>query len=139
MRLVCLRMKPDRLNALRSKYLEEISQNEAKNRSLRDKLTLLDEVEADAQRLSDSPSTNGLKYHGEKLTKAVLDAVQNIGGNGGVAATEIRKYIAANGYKHPNEKNFPVATVIALTRLADTQKIVSVKTPEGKRLFMAKK
>jgi hypothetical protein len=131
-------MKADRLDALRAKYLDEINQNEVKNRQLRAKLVLLDELDADAQRLSDAPATNGAKYSGVKLTKAILDAIQSIGGNGGVAATEIRKYIAANGYKHPNPKNFPVATVVALVRLAKTEKINTTKT-DGKRLFMAKK
>lgn len=127
-------MKADRLDILRVKYLESINTKEAEVRQLREKLKLLDELDADAQKLSENPSTSPLKYSGMKLTKAVFDAVQTIGQNGGVAATEIRKYIAANGYKHPNLNNFPVAVVIALNRMSERGVIGSSKN-EGKRLF----
>jgi len=91
-----------------------------------------------ATTVSVTASTNGAKYSGEKLTKALLDAVNSIGTNGGVAATDVRNYIAAHGYKHQNPKNFGVAAVIALDRLYKSEKIGSTKI-DGKRLFMAKK
>lgn len=123
---------------LRSRYLEQISTKEEEIRQLRQKLIVLKELEADASKPGASSDLEE-KYNGWKLTKAVFDAVQTVGGNGGVPATEVRKYIAAHGYTHPNPKNFPVATVIALSRLAENEKISSTKTDAGKRLFMAKK
>ena len=54
----------------------------------------------------------------------MLDGVQTIGVNGGVTATEVRKYIAAHGFRATG-KNFDVGTVLALTRLADQGKITT--------------
>ena len=82
-----------------------------------------------------TPTTTG-KYAKLKLTKAVLRAVQEIGGNGGVRAPDVRKYIEANGYRHPR-KNVDVATFLALNRLTKQGKILSEKK-EGKRVFMVK-
>jgi hypothetical protein len=130
-------MKNDRLDTLRVKYLEGINTRETEIRQLREKLKLLDEVEADSEKLSDNAPASPLKYSTTKLTKAIFDAVQTLGQNGGVSATDVRKYISANGYKHAS-KNFPVATVIALNRMAERGKIDSTKT-DGKRLFFKKK
>jgi hypothetical protein len=128
-------MATDRLDILRAKYLESIDAKEAEVRQLREKLKLIDELENDSQKLSATQAApTMLKYAGGKLTKVVLDAVKQIGQNGGISATAIRKYISANGYRHPNEKNFPVATVIALTRLAKAGQIYSTKE-DGKRIF----
>jgi hypothetical protein len=129
-------MKTD-LNQFRVKYLKLINSNEEENRRLREKLKFLDELEADSQKLSDSSIGTTLKYADAKLTKAIFDAVQTIGRNGGITATNVRKYIEANGYKHPNVKNFPVATVIALNRLVKQGEIESVKI-DGKRLYKQK-
>jgi hypothetical protein len=138
----------DKLNSLRSKYLELISAKEAEIKQIRQKLSLIDELEADSHKFNNNglamPSRPNLvlsapatttKYAGMKLTKAIFDAVKAIGANGGVSATNIRNYIENNGYRHPNMKNFPVATVIALTRLVRRGEIESLKTPDGKRKF----
>lgn len=129
-------MKNDRFDILRATYRESINAKHDEIRQLQAKLNLLDELEADSLKLSGVQSTTG-KYTKLKLTKALFDAVQTIGGNGGVTATELRKYIATNGYIHPG-KNFDVAAVIALNRLAENGKINSDKIG-GKRLYMVKK
>lgn len=125
----------DRLGLLRAKYFDEIKVREEAIRTLREKLNLLDEVEADSRGIDVVPSTTG-KYAKLKLTKAVLRAVQEIGGNGGVRAPDVRKYLEANGYQHVG-KNFDVATFLALSRLSKRGKILSDKK-EGKRVFMVK-
>ena len=129
----------DKLQLLRAKYLESITAKEAEIRILREKLKLLDELDEEAQKITpgSSQSNGKLKYDGVKLTKSIFDAVQTIGRNGGIPATDVRKYIAANGYKHPS-KNFNVAVVIALNRLAEQGRINSVKTEDGSRLFSIK-
>ena len=130
--------EPDRLVQFRAKCMEEISLLEAKISSLRDKIKLLDEIQADSPKPSNGSDLDISKYSGMKLTKAVLDAVETIAVNGGVSATDVRKYVAGNGYRHPTPKNFPVATVIALSRLVKREKIESVKL-DGNRRYMAKK
>lgn len=129
-------MKNDRFDILRAAYRESINAKQSEIRQLQEKLKLLDELDADIQRLGDAQSPSA-KYANWKLTKALFDAVQTIGGNGGVAATELRKYIITNGYRHAG-KNFDVAAVIALNRLAENEKISSEKI-NGKRLYMVKK
>src|SRR5438876_12154103 len=103
---------PDKITALRAKYFSTIKQREDEIRLVREKRKVLDEIEADVAKLGQSDSLPG-KYSDSKLTKAILDAIQDIGRNGGVPATDVRNYIAANGYRHPKPKNYPVATVIA--------------------------
>jgi hypothetical protein len=125
----------DRLDILRAKYLDAITVKEHEIRQLRDKLKILDELDSDCQKLTESPAPNKLKYAGSKLTKVIYDAVQNIGRNGGVSATDVRKYITANGYKHAG-KNFDVATVIALSRMAERGDIQTEKVG-NKRLYKA--
>jgi hypothetical protein len=129
-------MKNDRFDILRATYRESINAKHDEIRQLQAKLNLLDELEADSLKLSGAQVSTG-KYAKLKLTKALFDAVQTIGGNGGVTATELRKYITANGYK-PLGKNFDVAAVLALNRLKDHEKISSEKIG-GKRLYMVKK
>ena len=127
----------DKLQLARAKFLEQIMTKETEIRALREKLALIDEVE-DLFKDSNKEPGSQQKYANMKLTKALLDAVQILGTNGGVAATDVRRYVEGNGYRHPNPKNFPVATVIALNRLGEQGKIISEKT-DGRRLFKAKK
>lgn len=130
--------KPDKTSILRARYLEAIGAKEAEIKQLRAKLGLLDEVEADLRAVSEPPATNGkLKYSGWPITKAIVDAVQTIGSNGGVTTPEIRKYIEANGYKHPGEY-FNQTTRLTLKRLVASGRIDAGKAGD-KPVYMAKK
>ena len=127
-------MKNDRFDILRASYHESINAKQAEIRQIQQKLKLLDELEADVLKVSGAQSQSG-KYEGWKLTKALLDAVQIIGGNGGVTAAELRKYITTNGFVHRG-KNFDVAVVIALSRLADPKRHeILTEKKDGKRLY----
>jgi len=120
---------------LRVKYLDAIEGREDEIFTLREKLALLDEVESDSRSLAVTPNTPG-KYTVVKLTKAVLSAVREIARNGGVRASAVQQYIAANGYRHRG-KHFAVATRVVLIRLTKRGKLIS-KKKDGKRVFMVK-
>jgi hypothetical protein len=133
--------KLDRLAILRAKYKDAIASKEAETAQLREKLKLLDELETEAQSIVASTGqrqqTNDSPNYGEvTITKAIMDAMQNIGLNGGVSASDIRKYIEAHGYK-ATEKYFNQTVSLTLRRLARAGKIDTAKVDE-RRVYKAK-
>lgn len=134
--IVCMTDKQDRLVMLRNRYSSEISKKESELKELRGKLSLIDELESDADKLV--PATNGeLKFANGKtqLIDATLEAVNTIG-NKGISTTKIVKYLKSNGFPIKG-KNFPITVGTTLRRLADRQKI-NTDLKEGKRVFSPK-
>ena len=129
--------RPDKISILRAKYLDAINVRQSEIKQFQVKLSVLDEVEADTQTVSEPVASGKLKYSGWKITKAIMDALQIIGGNGGVSAPEVRKYIVANGYKHSGAY-LNATTNLTLRRLAKTEKIGTAKLGE-KRVYMTKR
>jgi hypothetical protein len=131
--------KPDKIASLRAKYRDVI-------RRAQEKLAMLDEMEADFKSLPEPESpqlghipsrSTSSKYSGWKITRALMDAIQNIGTNGGVTAAELRKHLVDNGYKHEG-KYFNQTARLTLRRLVKGEKIDS--TTVGDRVvYMAKK
>lgn len=130
--------QPDKLEALRDKYREQISANEAQIKHLRDKLVFIEEILTDAKQLTFEPKQTDFpnRYSGWTLTKALFDAVQKIGGNGGVTAQDLAKYLTNNGYKHGNPKWFFSSAVLTLKRLSK-DRIISEKV-DGRRVYKVK-
>jgi len=129
----------DKIDILRAKYLESITTKESEIRVLREKLKLLDELDADAKKLSAANGSDNPpipRYQNWKLVQTLKDAVRTMGANGGVTASEIRKFISANGYKHGGQ-NFENATVTALNRLVARGLVVTDKQG-GRRVYRKK-
>ena len=131
--------KHDRLEAVRDKYRERISANEAEHKRLKEKLAFVEEILNDANQLTfeQKPVEFTPRYEGWTLTKAVFDAVKRIGGNGGVTAQDISSYLLNNGYKHSNPKWFGSSAVLTLKRLAASEKILSEKVG-NRRIYKVK-
>jgi len=91
--MVCARLdsgtmseSTDRFTLMKGRYLSEIRRMEDVIVNLRTKLKLLDEIEADSQKLLALGEGDG-SLKGKKLIKAALATVQIIGNNGGAFVT----------------------------------------------------
>jgi hypothetical protein len=125
----------DKFATLRAKYQQGIG-------DLQRKLEVLDELESDLEEDSAKPKpvkvapASASDYEGWKITPALLDAVKEIGTNGGVSATELCRYIEERGYKHTN-KWIASTAAITLKRLAKNQQIITEKVGDS-RIYKAK-
>ena len=71
------------------------------------------------------------------LAKAVYDAIQQLGTNGGIAGAKLAKHLLAQGFV-PQGKNFKTSVGITLRRLSEQERIAT-ELKDGKRLYMVKK
>jgi hypothetical protein len=140
-------MKPneDRLDVLKEKYLKQIDSKQAEISAIRQKLSLLDELkaEADSLNLFNAPiptTTKGdsLKDHpfsSTGLTDAVMQTVSWFGTKP-FSPPEMRKHLLEVGFK-PSGKNFNVSVGTTLKRLA-AQKRILIENLNGKTVYRAK-
>jgi len=118
---------------LKNKYLAEIAAAETRIRALRQKVSLIDELESDAEGIS--PATiDSLKYSNGKvgLTEAIRETV-NAAGEKGIAASRVAKELKNNGFPAAG-KNFVVTVGSILRRLAKRTEIRS-DLRNGKRIY----
>ncbi len=128
--------KHDRFQLLKSKYLEQVRAKERELVGLKAKLQVIQELEAESETLNGSVVSDG-KYHGVKLTQAVLDSVQTLGVGGGVTASGVARDLLAQGFEPGGDKkNFVVSVGTTLKRLANKQKQIKTTLTDGNRLYM---
>lgn len=135
--------KIDKLQLLKTRYLERIRDTERTLAALKGKIALIDELEIESEKLgngeSDSTpdSANGAArtYAATGLTDAVFDAVELLGQGKGVSAGKVADYLVANGFK-PKGKNFKISVGTTLRRLAKDR--IATALHSGARVFMAK-
>jgi hypothetical protein len=129
--------------ALRQRYAERIKQLEQELGTLRHKLSLIDEVEADARAVAKQlPNGNGhtgdaakpsnAKYKGMGLTDAVLDAIGEFGDTG-ASAPELRDHLIKHGLES-NSRHLLNSIYTALTRQVDNHAIQTAVT-DGRRKY----
>jgi hypothetical protein len=113
--------------------VEQIHIREEELKGLREKIKLLDELTQEAKAFDLFTPVNP-PYSKLGYTEAIKDAIEKIGGNGGVTSTKMAQYILSNGF--PNKgKNFPIMVDQTLRRLADRNEIITEKTAEGRRIY----
>jgi hypothetical protein len=129
--------------ALRQRYSERIKQLEQELGTLRHKLSLLDEVEADARAIArqvptgDSPQngntrTENAKYKGMGLTDAVLAAINDFGDTG-ASAPELRDHLVKHGLE-TTSRHLLNSIYTALTRQVGNHAIQTAMT-DGRRKY----
>lgn len=131
----------DKFVLLRRDYIAKIGRFEAEIGKLRSKLEMLDEMEKEANAVSNSgdqvieivkhPVPIALIEKG--LTEAVLETLGTLGSGQGSA---VRRALLATGFV-PKGKNFDVSVNTALKRLALQGKI-KTEVVEGRRIYMKK-
>ena len=131
-------MTEDKFQILKSKYLDSIKSREREIAEFKEKIRLLQELEAEA----DAVPTNGAesgngKYSGRKLTAAISDALETIASDQWVTSGAIGKYLLSQGFK-PKGKNYAISVGLTLKRLAKTKR-VQTKSEDGSRLYMGLK
>jgi hypothetical protein len=134
--------KTDKLQLLKTRYLERIRDTERTLAALKGKILLIDELESESAKLengeADAPPapTNGTQktYEATGLTDAVFDVVQILGTGNGVSAPIVAGYLIGKGFK-PKGKNFKISVGTTLNRLAKTNRI-ETKSENGHRLYM---
>jgi len=128
-------IKHDTLQLLKAKYLEKLRVQERTLAALKEKVRLIEELEDEAEGLAATVAAT-TKYETLGLTKAVEDAIQTIGTNGGASVTNVGKHLLAQGFK-PKGKNFFISVGQTLKRLAKSERI-STKSEAGHRFYMPK-
>lgn len=133
--LCCMSVNQDRLLLLKNKYAAEIAATESRLRELRGKLSLIDELESDAEGLSPAPNGSLLKYADgkTKLTDAILETVKGAGAKG-ISASKVAQILKENGFR-PGSDNFVVTVGTTLRRLAGRNEI-KTELRSGDRLYM---
>jgi len=122
----------DRLTLLKGRYLTQIKAKEAEIEELRTKVKLLDEIDAEAQKLLFlGDSDQSLK--GTKLIESALATVRAIGTNGGVTINDICDYMRAHGFEFQGD-HYRVSVSVALKRLAERGQIAVHQDNTSNRL-----
>ena len=133
----------DRLDVLKGKYLKLIETKQGEITAIRQKLSLLDELKAEADSLTLFPTAN-LTENGKSkenqfaasgLTESVIKMASWFG-DMPFTPPEMRDYLLKNGFK-PAGKNFSVSVGTTLKRLAERGIILSDKM-NGKTVYKAK-
>jgi hypothetical protein len=118
----------DRFTLLKGRYLAHIKAKETEIEDLRTKVKLLDEIDAEAQKLLTlDASDSSLK--GKKMIAAALEAVQTIGNNGGITSGDVVDYMKNHGFEFTGE-HYRVSLGVALKRLVD-KKAISGRQDDG--------
>src|SRR6266404_6287298 len=123
--------KQDKLELLKSKYLERIRQTERDLTELKQKVLLIEELETESESLDVNSASAGA-YRMLGLTEAVLDAVQLLGSQTGVSSGQVAKHLLKEGFK-PKGKNFNVSVGTTLKRLAKSK--ITTELKDGRRLY----
>jgi hypothetical protein len=135
--------KIDKLQLLRTRYLERIREIDRVKEALKERLAVLDELESEYKKLesgegASTPATaNGpcKAYAATGLTEAVFDAVGLLGQGKGVSAGKVADYLLGSGYK-PKGKNFKISVGTTLRRLAKDRIATALRA--GARVYMPK-
>jgi hypothetical protein len=135
----------DRLEMLKARYLKQIEEKQAEIAAIKQRLLLLDDLQAEADNLLliDSPVAPGSKMALRKgrpftatgLTDSIISAAAAFNGKP-FSPPEIRKYLLATGFK-PAGKHFGVSVGTTLKRLAMQKRMVS-ETLNGKPVYRLK-
>jgi hypothetical protein len=120
--------------SLKRKYLEQLAQIEANAVAVRNKLSVLEELEGEQRQLK--LNVDSTKYAGKGLTESVLAAFSQFNGSG-VTASDLRKHLLAHGFK-PIGKNLSTSIYITLNRLNKKGHIESLPERDGQRVFKKK-
>jgi hypothetical protein len=135
--------KIDKLQLLKTRYLERIRDTERILAELKGKVGVIDELESESAKLesgesevaSEGATGTAKKYSETKLTEAVFDAVQVLGIKG-ISARKAATYILVNGFK-PQGKNFIISVGQTLRRLT-TQGKIETALIGGGRVYISK-
>lgn len=142
-RIVIMADKTDKLQLLRTRYLERIRDIERTLSELKSKVSFIDELESESAKLENGepvvepirPNGAVTTYAATGLTDAILDAVKLLGAGSGVSAGKVAVYLLGNGFK-PKGKNHNISVSLTLRRLAK-DRIATVRR-HGARLYMPK-
>jgi hypothetical protein len=123
------------ISAIRGGYLAEIEAKQKDIADLREKLKRLAQVDKESEPLFAPPD----KYRNIGLTAAVIDAVSALHRTGaadadGVSAAQVRNFLAAHGFKQPQD--FDVAVHVTLSRLsARNDERILLSRDSGKKRY----
>ena len=139
-----MKTSEDRLDLLKAKYLKQIDAKRAEISTIQQKLSLLDELKAEADGLSLfaepilSTAKNETKIESPVLATGLTDAVLNAVSAFGTkpfAPPAMRQHLLEGGFK-PSGKNFGVSVGTTLKRLAAQNKILK-ENLNGKTVYRA--
>lgn len=131
-------MIDDKFQLLKSKYLERVRSKERELIELKEKIRLIQELEAEANaEPSGHVETDNSKYKDVGLTEAIIDTLGILGASEWVSAAAVRQHLLSQGFQ-PEGKHFAVSVGTTLKRLSKAKRI-QTKSEEGNRLYMANK
>jgi hypothetical protein len=136
------------VDRMRTRYLSELTEAEARAKAIRAKLQVLDEISAEEKQIgSIEPEKTTRRMSAEhltpkmvtlpsSLTEACRVIVDRYGQERAITSKGIREHLLANGHV-PRGKNFKSIIMVTLKRLSETNRILSEKR-EGHWVFRAK-
>jgi hypothetical protein len=134
----------DKLQLLKTRYLELIRGTERTLAELKRKVAFIDELEKESDGIENGePAIQGIQsakeaanatdYTSTGLTEAALDAVRTLGAGNCVTASAVAGYLLGKGFR-PKGKNFKISVGTTLKRLAKSDRI-QTKSEDGMRLY----